>query len=120
MPAAPHINLAEWQEHLDFLLPRRELLRADQIAGAIGVDEKTIHRLFDSATLHGHEVNAAKGERQHRRYRRDSVILFLADRANYAPADLRLKLLGILIKQPLSELVLFHQALGEQIRRKQA
>ena len=120
MPSAPHINLAEWQEHLDFMLPRRELLRADEIAKALGVDEKTVTRMFEARQIAGHEINTAKGERQHRRYRRDGVILCLAERANYAPADLRLKLLGILIKQPLSELVLFHQALGEQIRRKQS
>lgn len=120
MPAATHINLAEWQEHLDFLLPRRELLRADEIANALGIDDKTVTRLFEARQLAGHEFNTARGERQHRRYRRDSAILWLAERANYAPAELRLKLLGILIKQPLSELVLFHQALGEQIRRKQS
>lgn len=120
MPAAPKINLAEWQDHFDFLLPRKEMLRPDEVGVALGMDEKTIIRLFESRRLRGHEVNAGMGHRQHRRYRRDSVILYLAETANYGPDDLRLQLLNILINQPVSELVLFQQAVGELIRRKQA
>ncbi|HEY0966953.1 MAG TPA: hypothetical protein VGD88_06160 [Opitutaceae bacterium] len=122
--SAPKVNLAAWQEHFDFVLPRREMLRAEEIGAALGVDARTVHRLFETyengvPRLLGHSINAGAGEREHRRYRRDSVILYLAERANYAPEDLRLRLLEVLGKQSLSELVLFQQAVGELIRRKQ-
>jgi len=123
MPAAAHapkIDLAEWQDHLDFLLPRKEFLRAGEIAQAINCDERTILRLFDDARLAGHDINASNQQRQQVRYRRASVILFLAERANYTPSDLRQRLLGIVGTLSLRELVAFHQALGEQIRRKQS
>ncbi|HSI08812.1 MAG TPA: hypothetical protein VK985_09475 [Rariglobus sp.] len=120
MPVAPHINLAEWQDHFDFLLPRKEMLRPDEVGLALGTDDKTVIRLFESRRLRGHEVNAGKGHRQHRRYRRDFVILYLAETANYGPNDLRLQLLNILINQPVSELLLYRQAVDELIRRKQA
>ena len=63
-------DLTPWQEHLDFLLPRKELLRGDEVARALGCDERTVLRLFDDAQLLGHEINTATGQRQHRRYRR--------------------------------------------------
>jgi AraC-like DNA-binding protein len=116
--AAPKpIDLAAWQLHLDFLLPRKELLRADEVAAACGLDERTVHRLFDDAQLPGHEFNAASGQRQHRRYRRAGVILLLASRANYAPADLREKLLEVLSTLPRPEMALLHQALGQLLSR---
>lgn len=120
MPAAQQINLAQWQEHLDFLLPRKELLRADEVAEALGCDERTILRHFDEARLHGHDINAGRQLRQQIRYRRASVVLFLALRANYAPSDLRLRILEVIATQPLPDLVILHQALGELIRRKQS
>lgn len=126
MSTAHKVSLSAWQEHFDFLLPKVDLLRADQIASVIGCDERTIHRLFEThdregrPTLAGHEFNAAGGARQSRRYRRDGVILFLAQTANYSPADLRSRLLEVMAKQPLADLVLMQQALGELIRRKQA
>jgi hypothetical protein len=115
---APKIDLAAWQEHFDFLLPRKELLRADEVAKALGCDERTILRHFDEGKLHGHDINAGTGQRQQIRYRRDSVILFLASRANYAPSDLRDRLLEVMAKQPVTDLVLLQQALGELIRRR--
>jgi hypothetical protein len=123
MPAsaiASKLDLAEWQGHLDFLLPNKELLRADEVAKALDCDERTILRLFDDARLIGHDINAATGQRQQVRYRRAGVILFLADRSNYTPASLRERLLEILFKLSLRELVLMQQAIGELIRRKQS
>lgn len=118
MPAAPKVDLEAWQEHFDFLLPRKELLRADEIATVLGCDERTILRHYDDANLHGHDINAGAGKRQQLRYRRDSVILFLAGRANYAPADLRLRLTEILAKQSKADLAVLHQTIAELIRRK--
>jgi hypothetical protein len=118
MPTAAPIDLSAWQEQFDFLLPRKELLRADEIATALNCDLRTVLRLFEERKLAGHDINAGKDRRQQLRYRRDSVILWLASRANYAPTDLRERLCEILAKQPVSDLVLLHRALGELIRRK--
>ena len=115
---APNIDLCAWQEHFDFLLPRKELLRCDEVARALGCDERTVQRHFDSAALHGHDINAGTGQRAQLRYRRDSVILFLADRANYSPSDFRVRLLEVMAKQSPHELALIHQAIGEMLRRK--
>lgn len=123
MPAtahAPKIDLAEWQDHLDFLLPRKELLRGDEVARAVGCDDRTVLRLFDDARLKGHDINAATGQRQQVRYRRSGVILFLAQRSNYTPADLRQRLIEVLSTLSTRELVLVQQAIGELIRRKQS
>lgn len=116
--AVQKIDLAAWQEHFDFLLPRKELLRADEVATALDCDERTILRHFEEGNLLGYDLNAGKGKRQQNRYRRDGVILLLAKRANYAPSDLRERLFEIIAKQPVTDLVLLQQALGELIRRK--
>lgn len=114
------IDLSSWQEHLDFLLPRKELLRVDEVANAIACDVRTVLRLFDDAQLFGHDINAATQERKQLRYRRSSVLLFLAKRANYQPADLRQRLLEVIATLSLRELVLLHQSLGETIRKRQS
>jgi hypothetical protein len=116
--ALPKTELSAWQEHFDFLLPRKELLRCDEVARALGCDERTVQRHFDDAELHGHDINAGSGLRAQLRYRRDSVILFLARRANYSPADFRMRLLEVLSKQPPGELVLIQQTISELLRRR--
>lgn len=118
MAASPKVDLCSWQEHFDFLLPKKELLRADEVAAVIGCDERTIQRHFDDARIHGHDINAGRGIRQQIRYRRDSVILFLAGRANYSPNDLHQRLIEVLAKQSPRELALVHQATAELLRRK--
>ena len=116
MPAAlQSTDLSAWQESLDFLLPRKELLRPDEVAGALGLDERTVLRLFDDAQLLGHEFNAAGGQRQHRRYRRAGVILLLAKRANYAPGDLRARVLEVIAQLPRADKALLYQALGRSL-----
>jgi len=111
----PQPDLAAWQEHFDFLLPRKPLLRADEVAKALGCDERTVHRLFDDGQLPGHELNAATGQRQHRIYRRDGVILHLARKANYAPADLRNRLLEVLSNLPRPDKAILYHALGKML-----
>ncbi|MFA5263215.1 MAG: hypothetical protein WC378_05270 [Opitutaceae bacterium] len=116
MPAAQQINLAQWQEHFDFLLPKKEFLRGDEVADALDADERTAIRLFDDQQLMGHEFNAAKGHRQHRRYRRSSIILFLAKSANYTPSDLRDRLMEVVATLPRSDKAFLYQRLGESLR----
>ena len=111
----PQPELSAFQEHFDFLLPRKPLLRADEVAAALGCDERTVHRLFEDAQLAGHELNAADGKRMHRRYRRDGVILLLARSANYAPTDLRNRLLEVLGNLPKADKALLYHALGKML-----
>jgi predicted DNA-binding transcriptional regulator YafY len=116
MPIAQQVDLKAWQDHLDFLLPRREYLRADEVASAIGVDERTVIRLFDDQRLMGHEINAASGERQHRRFRRSGVIIYLAKTANYEPSDFRARLYEVVDLMPAAEKALLYQRIGTQLR----
>ena len=113
--AAQSPERALWQDHFDFLLPRKPLLRADEVAKALGCDERTVHRLFDDGQLPGHELNAATGQRQLRLYRRDGVILLLAKKANYAPADLRQRLMEVLASLPQADKAALYHALGKML-----
>ena len=116
MPSAlQSVDLASWQEHFDFLLPRKELLRPDEVATALGCDTRTVLRLFEEGKIHGFDLNAATEQRMHRKIRRASVILLLARRANYAPSDLRDRLLEVLAILPRSDQALLHSALGRLI-----
>jgi len=116
--AAQNIDLSAWQEHFDFLLPRKELLRADEIAKALNCDERTVLRFAEEGKLHAHDINAGKDRRQQLRYRRDSVVLLLAARANYAPTDLRDRLVEVLAKQAVGDLFALRGVIDELIRRK--
>ena len=118
MPSASPVqpaDLATWQEHFDFILPRKPLLRADEVAKALGCDERTVHRLFEDGQLSGHELNAATGQRQHRRYRRDAVILLLAKTANYAPGDLPDRVLEVIANLPLADKARIYHATGKML-----
>lgn len=117
MAAQPKVDLSQWQDHFDFLLPKKEMLRTDEVARALACDEKTVIRLFESGDLCGHDIKT-KGQRVCPRYRRDSVILLIARRANYAPTDLRNRLVEVLSHQPKADLVLLQGAVAELLRRK--
>ncbi len=116
-----------WQDHLDFLLPRKEYLRGDEAAKALGVDPKTIDHLFGRNCAHkapdlvGFDfVGRGSGQRPHKRVLRDSVLLLVATRANYTPAEFQARLVEVLTKRSLSELITLQGAIGELIRRKRA
>jgi hypothetical protein len=119
-------DLALWQEHLDYRLPRRAMLRPDEIGLFLGVDQKTVARIFGkkevklAPDLMGIEFNGGSDERQHRRILRDSAILFYAAKANYTPDEFRARIVEVLSNCSLRDLVLIQHALGELLRRKQA
>jgi len=117
--ATTQTDLATWREHLAFSLPKKELLRPDEVALALGCDSRTVLRLFDDASLFGHDINAAGGQRQQMRCRRDSLILFLSRRANYAPADMQAVLTEVIGHLPVSALTALRQIIGEQIQKRQ-
>ena len=127
MPAAAQkTDLASWQEHLDYRLPRRPMLRPEEIGEFLGVDQKTVTRIFGKKAvklapdLMGIEINGGTDERQHRRILRDSVILYYALKANYTPDEFRARLFEVLTNCSTRDLVLIQQAIGELLRRKQA
>lgn len=108
----------DWQEQFDFLLPRAEFLKIEAVASAIGCSEQTIHEHIEAGRLVGHDISAGGGRRKHIRVRRDSVILFLAACATYAPADLSRRLIEVLGKQPKADLIQIHAAISELLRRR--
>jgi len=112
-------ELVTWRDHLAFLLPNKELLRPDEVARVMGCDSRTVLRLCDDARLFGHNINAASEQRQQIRCRRDSLILFLARRANYTPADVQERIVEVISHQPPSTLVVLKQAIGELIQKRQ-
>jgi hypothetical protein len=127
MPAhAQKPDLAWWQEHLDYRLPRRAMVRPDEVGTFLGVDQKTIARMFGkkdvklAPDLMGIEFNGGGDERQHRRILRDSAILYYALKANYTPDEFRARIFEVLTNCSARDLVLIQQAIGELIRRKQA
>ena len=124
MNAAEH---AEMQDLLDLLLPRKNYLRPGEVAEALNFDLKTVDHLFgrneagsaSGAKLHGFDFVAnGDGSRPHKRIKRDSVICLLIQRSNYTPAEARARLLEVIEKLPLRELLLLQQALAQLIRRK--
>ena len=123
---------ATWQQHLDFVLPRKQTLRADEIAEAAGLDERTVLRAFtgpaiDKKTgkvvrpwLLGFEFNAGNGQRFTKRIPRDAAFLWLAACANYEPADFLCQLCDVLARRSPHELVELQARITEIIKTKQS
>ncbi|MBC8009950.1 MAG: hypothetical protein H7067_07625 [Burkholderiales bacterium] len=124
--SAPKTKITpDWQEHFDFLLPRREFLRPGEVKKALSLDLKTIDALFapdmrrSAPVLSGYALPPIrKGERTHKRIRRDSVILLLIERANTSPEEWRARVLEVLGKFGPHDLAFLHAAIAELIRRK--
>lgn len=100
--AAPTLT-PDWQEHFDFLLPKREYLRPAEVAAVLHVDLKTIDAWFAhdgrsaAPVLSGYTLpeGAGQGARTHKRIRRAAVILLLVQRANTSPEEWRARLLEV-------------------------
>lgn len=123
MPTVRKVDPA-WQELLDFLFPRVPMLRPDQVALGLGVDLRTVARLFDRPEddtppkLHGITINAAAGERDTRRILRDSAILLYAERANFTPEEFQARIAEVLANRSPRELLLLQARINELIRSK--
>lgn len=126
-------DLRTWQQHLDFLLPRKPTLRTDEIAAAVGVDKRTVERAFDGPAidpvsgrpvrpwLFGFSINAGAGQRFTKRIPRECAILWLAHCANYDdPSQFLNALTEVAASRSLPELVILQQRIGELIRRAQS
>ena len=129
MPTADKIVLADWQATLDYLLPRKNSLRADEIATAVGVDKRTVDRAFEGpATDHagkvvrpwllGFAINAGGGERFTRRIPRDCAILWLAHCANHTPEQKVNLYCEAADAFSAKDLAIIHTRLGAMLKRK--
>lgn len=114
-----------WEPHLELMFPRKAMLRPGEVAEILGVDTKTVDRLFgtvpsrpETLRLLGIELNAGAGERQHRRILRDAAVLFYLARANYTPADFHRLMRGVLAQRSARELAVIQQMVGEELKRK--
>ena len=114
--AQKHLTAADralWEPALGLVFPRKPMLRPDEVATALGVDLRTVARLFEvdgrdlakRPWLMGIEFNARDGERMSRRIPRDAAILFWAASANYTPAELLSLLLDVLDARTDAELL---------------
>jgi hypothetical protein len=80
----------------DFLMPfQKNLLRTDEVAGVISRSPAFVRELVEQGKLEGH-VNCAWGTRESYRVTRRSVILHLAEIANYDPSFLVLRIEALL------------------------
>jgi hypothetical protein len=133
MPASAKApDLATWQPHLDFLLPRAATLRTEQIAEAVGVDRRTVERAFEGPArdasgklvrpwLLGFSINAAGGERFTRRIPRPCAILWIAHCCNYSDPDQFLDAITEAVaSRSVPELLVLQQRISALIRRAQA
>ena len=129
MPTADKIALADWQATLDYLLPRKATLRADEIARAAGVSTRTVDRAFDGpgvdATgkvvrpwLLGFTFNAANGERFTRRIPRDCAILWRAQCANHTAIDKVNMLSEAADALCARDLLILQQRIGAMLKKK--
>ena len=120
-------EMEAWQASLGLVFPRKPMLRPDEVAAPLGVDQRTVARLFEVEVkggetrpwLMGIEFNAGReGERMSRRIPRDAAILFWALSANYTPADLLTLLLDVLDARTDTELLAVIQRANELIRHR--
>lgn len=129
MPTAEKIVLTDWQSTLDYLLPRKATLRADEIATAVGIDKRTVDRAFEGPAhdatgkivrpwLLGFSINAAGGERYTRRIPRDCAILWLAHCANHTPEDKLNIFCEAADALAAKDLAILHQRLGAMLKKK--
>lgn len=113
-----------WQAHLDLAFPRKLMLRPDEVTAPLGIDARTVARLFerdatkpDKPWLQGIEFNGAEGERIHRRILRDAALLFYITSANYHPSDFLKLVFDVLEARSPRELLIIQQRIGELLRR---
>lgn len=129
-PASSTISSAALQQHFDWLLPRAQTLRVDQVAAAVGLDERTVARAFEGPAhdkagqvvrpwLLGFEINAGAGLRFTRRIPRDAAILWLAACANYTPEDFMERIAEVLANRSLPELLQIQNRISGLIKNKQ-
>ena len=82
----PKAQQAVARGDFDYLMPfQKSLLRTDEVAGVIGRSKQFVRELIEQGRLEAH-VDCAWGTRESSRVTRRSVILYLAETANYDPS----------------------------------
>jgi hypothetical protein len=114
---AAKVSLQDWTNSLGYLLPKKEFLRSDEVARALSCDLKTVLRHFETGALRAINIATKQDGRQELRYERSGVILFIANRANYSPEDLKYRLVEILKKQSPADLRSLQAVIVELLRR---
>jgi hypothetical protein len=103
----------------DFLMPfQKNLLRTDEVADIIGRSKQFVHELVDSGRLEAHR-DSAYGTRKSAVITRRSVILYLAETANYDPTYLVLRIETLLKQLNGTSLARLIQAATKQRERIQ-
>lgn len=117
-------DLEAWQLRLDSRFPRVDMLRPDQVAKGLGVDDRTVARLFapddreNRQWLMGIEFSSGDGKRMARRIPRECAILFFAHSANFKPDDFLELLLDVVDNLHPRERLLLQQRLAQLQARK--
>ncbi|MBI5768742.1 MAG: helix-turn-helix domain-containing protein [Verrucomicrobia bacterium] len=80
---------AQSTQELPFRFPiAQEWFTLRQAAAVLGLTESTIERLYDRGELTGHSHNAGRGERDHKRVLRASLLAYALRTADYDDASL--------------------------------
>ncbi len=107
---------AEATLELPFRIPAQEWFTLRQAGAVLGLAESTVEKLYDRGLLTGHSHNAGKGERDHKRVLRASLLAYALRTADYDDASLDQAFLAAL--RPLSNARLL--GLAEQLRQMAA
>ena len=98
---------------LPFRVPAQDWFTLRQAGAVLGLAESTVEKLYDKGELTGHSHNAGRGERDHKRVLRVSLLAYALRTADYDDASLDDALLAAL--KPLSPTRLV--ALATRIRQ---
>jgi len=107
-------------QHFDQLLPRKPMLRAQEVADIIGISDSMVEKLAEIGRLQACELNAGKGLRMTRRYPRSGIVLFLLQSKTYPIEDYLAGVIGLLGQLSLPELCRVQAHLPDLLARAQA
>lgn len=122
MPAPLQFNA--WQDELGLLVPHKDVLRPDEVEKCTGLDMRSLSRLAETYRRSGtpellaFRHNAGSGKREHRRYLRTGVVLYLASTANFAPGDRAKRLVEVLHTCTPAEVAIIHQRAAQLLTAK--
>lgn len=119
MPAvAANVRRAAAQDTLElpFRVPPQDWFTLRQAGAVLGLAESTVEKLYDRGELTGHSHNAGRGEREHKRILRSSLLAYALRTADYDDASLDEAFVNAL--RPLSAARLL--ALADRLRRQAA
>lgn len=116
---SPEKQKAVANGEFDFLLPlAKSLWRTDEVGDAIGRSTQSVRELIEQGRLEAHQ-DSAYGSRNSNLVTRRSVVLYLAETANYDPAYFIIRLESVIKKlkpSALDRLIATATRLRNQIR----